>query len=65
MLKEARSLAVLVAADLQRPAAIEQLKVIGEQVGCPVYAEDPAKSNPVQVCRNGVKEAKRGGCQTS
>lgn len=48
---------MLVAADLQRPAAIEQLKVIGEQVGCPVYAEDPGKSDPVQVCRNGVKQA--------
>ncbi|MEI7698660.1 MAG: signal recognition particle protein [Planctomycetia bacterium] len=53
----------LVAADLQRPAAIEQLKVIGSQVGCPVYAEDPQASNPVQVCRNGVKEAKRVGAQ--
>ena len=40
---------MLVAADLQRPAAIEQLKVIGEQVGVPVYSEDPAKSSPVQV----------------
>ncbi len=53
----------LVAADLQRPAAIEQLKVIGGQVGCPVYAEDPRASNPVQVCRNGVKEAKRVGAK--
>jgi signal recognition particle subunit SRP54 len=53
----------LVAADLQRPAAIEQLKVIGSQVGCTVYSEDPATSNPVQVCRNGVKEAKRLGAK--
>jgi len=52
---------MLVAADLQRPAAIEQLKVIGEQVGVPVYHEDPAKSDPVQVCRNGVKKAKADG----
>jgi len=51
----------LVAADLQRPAAIEQLKVIGAQVGCAVYSEDPVASNPVQVCRNGVREAKRIG----
>ena len=58
MLKEAGHAPMLVAADLQRPAAIEQLKVIGRQVGCPVYAEDPKKSDPVQVCRNGVKEAK-------
>jgi signal recognition particle subunit SRP54 len=61
MLKESDQPPMLVAADLQRPAAIEQLKVIGEQVGCPVYAEDPAKSDPVQVCRNGVKEAKKQG----
>jgi len=61
MLKEDGKRPMLVAADLQRPAAIEQLKVIGEQVGCPVYAEDPAKSDPVQVCRNGVKQAKADG----
>ena len=50
---------LLVAADLQRPAAIEQLRTLGEQVGVPVYTEDPAKSDPVTVCKNGVKEAKR------
>jgi signal recognition particle subunit SRP54 len=61
MLKEDGKSPMLVAADLQRPAAIEQLKVIGEQVGCPVYHEDPAKSDPVQVCRNGVKQAKASG----
>ncbi len=52
---------MLVAADLQRPAAIEQLKIVGEQVGVPVYTEDPAKSSPVQVCRNGLKAAKKAG----
>ena len=62
-LKEAGHAPFLVAADLQRPAAIEQLKVIGSQVGCPVYAEDPKTSTPVQVCRNGVKEAKRVGAK--
>jgi len=60
---EAGQVPFLVAADLQRPAAIEQLKVIGGQVGCPVYSEDPQTSNPVQVCRNGVKEAKRVGAK--
>ncbi|MCA9057665.1 MAG: signal recognition particle protein [Planctomycetaceae bacterium] len=54
---------MLVAADLQRPAAIEQLKVIGQQIGCPVYSEDPASSNPVQVCRNGVKQARQSGAK--
>lgn len=52
---------MLVAADLQRPAAIEQLKTLGGQLGVPVYSEDPAGSNPVQVCQNGIKEAKRSG----
>lgn len=52
---------MLVAADLQRPAAIEQLKVVGEQVGVPVYSEDPQQSTPVKVCQNGVKAAKKDG----
>ncbi|MEZ6128276.1 MAG: signal recognition particle protein [Planctomycetaceae bacterium] len=61
MLKEGGKRPMLVAADLQRPAAIEQLKVIAQQVGCPAYAEDPANSDPVQVCRNGVKQARAEG----
>ena len=48
---------MLVAADLQRPAAIEQLHVIGDQVGVPVYSE-PGESDPVKVCRNAVKKAR-------
>lgn len=51
---------LLVAADLQRPAAIEQLKVIGEQLGVPVYSEPPT-SNPVSVCQNGLAYAKKQG----
>jgi len=61
MLKEQGLQPMLVAADLQRPAAIEQLKVIGEQLGVPVYSEDPAKSSPLQVCRNAVNDAKKNG----
>ena len=53
---------MLVAADLQRPAAIEQLKVIGGQIDVPVYSEDPGKSSPVKVCKNGLKAAKAAGC---
>lgn len=53
---------MLVAADLQRPAAIEQLKVIGEQIGVPVYSEPPDKSTPLQVCRNALKAAREQGC---
>ncbi len=52
---------MLVAADLQRPAAIEQLKVIGQQLGFPVYSEEPGKSSPLQVCQNGLKAAKAAG----
>lgn len=52
---------LLVAADLQRPAAIEQLRVVGEQVGVPVHTEDPADSTPLKVCHNGVAKAKKEG----
>ena len=62
-LKEQGHAPYLVAADLQRPAAIEQLKILGAQIGCPVYFEDPQNSNPVQVCRNGVAAAKRSGAK--
>lgn len=47
---------LMVAADLQRPAAIEQLQTLGKQLDIPVYAEPPT-SNPVDVCRNGIKYA--------
>jgi signal recognition particle subunit SRP54 len=49
---------LLVGADLQRPAAVEQLRVLGGQVGVPVYSE---ASDPVTVARNGLEEAKRLG----
>lgn len=50
---------VLVADDLQRPAAIEQLKVLGEQLNIPVYCED--SKDAIRVARNGVKYAKDNG----
>jgi len=62
LLKENGAKPMLVAADLQRPAAIEQLRVIGEQIEVPVYWEPADKSNPVQVCQNGKKEANKQGC---
>src|SRR5438105_2869277 len=46
---------MLVAADLQRPAAIEQLKVIGGQVGVPVFSQ--ANSDPIRVCQEALAEA--------
>ncbi len=60
MLREQNIVPLLVAADLQRPAAIEQLKVIGEQLGVPVHAETDHQ-DPVKVCQNGVERAKRDG----
>jgi signal recognition particle subunit SRP54 len=51
---------LLVAADLQRPAAVEQLQVIGQQVGLPVYAE-PGAQDPVSVCQNAARHAREGG----
>jgi signal recognition particle subunit SRP54 len=49
---------MMVAADLKRPAAIDQLEVLGQQLGVPVHAERDHK-NPVKVCRNGVALAQR------
>ncbi len=51
---------MLVAGDIYRPAAIEQLKVLGTQIGIPVYTEEENK-NPVQIARNAVREAKLTG----
>jgi signal recognition particle subunit SRP54 len=51
---------LLVACDVYRPAAIEQLRIIGEQVEVPVYTED-GNMNPVEIARNAVKEAKKNG----
>jgi signal recognition particle subunit SRP54 len=48
---------LLVAADLKRPAAIDQLEVLGEQIGVPVYTERDHQ-NAVKVCRNGIKQAR-------
>ena len=50
LLKEENIKPLLVAADLQRPAAIDQLHVIGDQLGVPVYS-DRENPNPVKVCR--------------
>lgn len=50
---------LLAAADLQRPGAVEQLKTLGEQIAVPVYSE---ATNPVDVCRNAVAEAKKTLC---
>jgi signal recognition particle subunit SRP54 len=57
---------MLVGADLQRPAAVEQLRILGSQVGVPVWSE-PANpfghggGDPVTVAKTGVEEAQRRG----
>ena len=53
----------LVPADVYRPAAIEQLKVLGAQIGIPVYDSDPGAS-PVDICREAVRQADLAGCDT-
>ena len=48
---------LLVACDVYRPAAIEQLKVVGESVGVPVYTE-PENKNVVEIANHAIQEAK-------
>ncbi|MEZ5021605.1 MAG: signal recognition particle protein [Bacteroidales bacterium] len=51
---------LLVAGDVYRPAAIEQLKVLGTQIEVPVYTEEGSR-NPVEIARNAIREAKKNG----
>ena len=51
---------LLVACDVYRPAAIEQLKVLGQQIEVPVYSELDSK-DPVQIALNAIQEAKAKG----
>ena len=51
---------LLVGADVYRPAAINQLKVVGEQIGVEVYAEE-GNQNPVEIAENAIKYAKQHG----
>ncbi|OFX86387.1 MAG: signal recognition particle protein [Bacteroidetes bacterium GWF2_33_16] len=51
---------LLVACDVYRPAAIEQLKVLGQQIEVPVYTEEGSK-DPVQIAKNAIKQAKKDG----
>ena len=51
---------LLVACDVYRPAAIDQLKVVGEQVNVPVYSE-PDNKNVVEIANNAIAEAKAKG----
>ena len=62
LLKQNKITPLLVAADLQRPAAIDQLHVIGEQLGVPVYS-DKNEQDPIKVCTAAVKKANEDGNQ--
>lgn len=62
LLQQNGATVMLAAADLQRPAAIEQLHVIGQQLDVPVYSEK-GQADPVKVCRDAVAEAKKRGIQ--
>ena len=54
---------LLVAGDVYRPAAIDQLKILGEQVGVEVYTE-PGNMNPVEIAENAIKYAKSKSINT-
>jgi signal recognition particle subunit SRP54 len=61
-LKEQGRRTLLVAADVYRPAAIEQLKTLGKQIELPVF--DEGQGDPVKIARDGVAEARRLGIAT-
>jgi len=61
-LKEQGRRSLLIAADVYRPAAIEQLKTLGKQVALPVY--ELGAADPVRIVRDGIAEAKRLGMST-
>ena len=60
-LKEQGNTPLLIASDLQRPNAVTQLQVVGEQVGVPVFAPEPGNGvgNPVKVAKDGLDFAKQ------
>ena len=59
--KEKNKRPLLAACDIYRPAAIDQLKVLGEQIGVPVYSE-PDNKNAVEIALHAVAEAKANSC---
>ncbi len=63
LLKKQGRQVLLVACDIYRPAAIDQLKVLGEQIGVEVYAE-PENKNALQIANNAIAYAKKTGKKT-
>jgi signal recognition particle subunit SRP54 len=60
LIKKKSKKPLLVACDVYRPAAVEQLKVIGKQIGVEVYS-DEAEKNPVKIAKDAVQYAKKNG----
>ena len=60
-LREQGRAPMLAAADLKRPAAIDQLVSLGKQQDVPVYQEDPKSSTPIKVAENALKQARQQG----
>ena len=60
MYKKKNKSPLLVACDVYRPAAIDQLKIVGESVGVPVFSLG-AKISPVEIARAGIEHAKKNG----
>ena len=58
--KEEKKKPLLIAADIYRPAAIDQLKKLGSQIGIPVFSLD--KKDPEKIVKEGLKEAQNTGC---
>ncbi len=63
MLKSKGRKVLLIAGDVYRPAAIDQLKVLGSQIEVEVYSED-ANKNPVELAQNGIRYAQAKGIST-
>ena len=61
-LKEGQ-LPLLVAADIYRPAAIEQLNILGKELGIPVFNGNGA-NNPIDICKRSLAEALEKGCRS-
>jgi len=62
-LKEQGRRSLLIAADVYRPAAIDQLQTLGKQIGLPVYEQ--GAGDPVRIVRDGLAEARRLGLSTA
>ncbi|RMG60543.1 MAG: signal recognition particle protein, partial [Deltaproteobacteria bacterium] len=63
-LKKQKRRPILVAADVYRPAAIDQLRTLGKQIKVEVYSDTEGKGSPVDICREAVRYAELNGYDT-